>query len=104
MTRLNPMGPFPVHFGRYEVKGRLGGGGMAEVYRAHDSVFDIEVALKVPRDEVAANAQFRELFIHEGRAMARLDHPNICRIFDLGAIGGTPYLTMPLISGNPLGE
>jgi hypothetical protein len=102
MQALDPNGVFPQTFGRYEVRERLGGGGMADVYRAHDRVMDIEVALKVPRPRLAASRYFREQFLHEARAMARLQHANICRIFDHGTVGATPYLSMELIRGDRL--
>src|SRR5262249_16707567 len=77
---LDPDGPFPQPFGRYEVRGWLGGGGMADVYHAYDPVLDIQVALKVPRPHLLARPAFRAQFLHEARAMARLDHPTICRV------------------------
>jgi hypothetical protein len=102
MTTCDPRGPFPQSFGRYEVRAWLGGGGMGDVYRAHDRVLDVEVALKVPKAALAHEPLFREQFLHEARALARLDHPNICRIYDCGTVGPTPYLSMQLVRGDPL--
>jgi hypothetical protein len=77
---------------------------MADVYLAHDSVLDIEVALKVPRPAYASRPYFREQFLHEARALARLDHPSICGIYDYGCVGEVPYLSMQRIHGDPLAD
>ncbi len=94
----------PAEFGRYRVEGLLGRGGMGAVYRAHDTQLDRPVALKVPhlaggdRDRLAAR------FLREARAAARLQHPNICPVFDAGEIGGAVYLSMALVEGAPLAQ
>jgi serine/threonine protein kinase len=90
-----PEGPFPQPFGRYELLERLGAGGMADVYLAHDSVLDHRVAVKVPR--VAPDDHLRE-----ARAAARLNHPNLCRIFDCGSFENVAYLSMEYVPGRPL--
>ncbi len=70
--------------GRYLVKGRLGRGGMAEVYRAFDSNLDLEVALKLLPRQLAAEHNFVARFRREARMLARLTHPNILRLYDIG--------------------
>src|SRR5712691_4655076 len=78
--------------GPYEILALIGAGGMGEVYRAHDSRLNRDVAIKV------SNAQFTERFQREARAIAALNHPHICQIYDLGP----NYLVMELVDGVPL--
>src|SRR5665809_117278 len=71
--------------GRYEARRRVGSGGMAEVYLAHDQLLDREVAVKALNDQLARDPQFVERFRREARAAARLSHPNIVALHDYGA-------------------
>ncbi len=84
---------------RYRIEGLLGEGAMARVYRAFDHLLQRPVALKVLRshdpDEI-------ERFQHEARAQASLEHEHICRVFDVGEVGGTGYLAMQLVDGRTL--
>ncbi len=73
--------------GRYEVLGLLGSGGMGNVYRARDRELDEPVALKVLRPEIAANAAALERFRREVKLARRVTHPNVARVFDIGARG-----------------
>ncbi len=80
--------------GRYEIEARLGAGGMGEVFRARDTRLNRTVALKISK------IQFNERFDREARAIAALNHPNICQIYDAGASpSGSGYLVMELIDG-----
>jgi predicted unusual protein kinase regulating ubiquinone biosynthesis (AarF/ABC1/UbiB family) len=80
--------------GRYEIEAPLGAGGMGEVFRARDTRLNRTVALKVSK------IQFSERFEREARAIAALNHPNICQIYDVGASpSGSGYLVMELIEG-----
>ena len=93
--------------GAYEVTGRLGAGGMGEVYRARDTRLDRSVAIKVLPAEIAGNAQARERFEREARAVAALNHPNICTLHDIGrhlAADGTAvdYLVLEHLEGETL--
>jgi formylglycine-generating enzyme required for sulfatase activity/serine/threonine protein kinase len=93
----------PEVFGRYRILRELGAGGMGTVYLARDTKLDREVALKVPSlggDGPAAVDLDR--FFREARAAASVSHPNVCPIFDVGEIDGTPYLTMAYLEGQPL--
>ena len=91
--------------GRYAVLERLGGGGMAEVFLAHDRVLDRDVALKVLREAYAADAEFVERFRREARSAAALSHPNIVSIYDHGKAGdGTYYIAMEHVPGGTLKE
>ena len=88
--------------GPYDVIAPLGAGGMGEVYRARDTRLDRSVAIKVLPAEIAGNAQARERFAREARAIAALDHPHICAIYDVGEADGTHFLVMPLLDGQTL--
>jgi hypothetical protein len=90
----------PPVFGRYRVQRKLGQGGMGAVFLAHDTQLDRPVALKVPFLSVGETALAR--FFREAKAAAALRHPNICPIYDLGQIDGTPYLSLAFIRGEPL--
>jgi hypothetical protein len=89
-------------FGRYRIHRVIGGGGMGTVYLADDTQLDRAVALKVPHSFGSGGAEARERFRREGRAAAALDHPNLCRVYDVGEHDGVPYLTMAFIEGQPL--
>jgi predicted Ser/Thr protein kinase len=101
-----PRGPLdvPAQFGRYRIRGVLGRGGMGTVYLADDTQLGRAVALKVPHFSPAGDPDARERFRREGRAAAALDHPHLCRVYDVGEHDGVPYLTMAYIEGRPLGD
>lgn len=90
--------------GRYELRSRIGIGGMAKVYRALDRQLGREVAVKVLDPELAADPAFVERFQREARAAAALSHPNIVRLYDLAAVDDTYYLVMEYIAGSNLKE
>lgn len=84
--------------GDYELIERIGGGGMAEVYRARQlTAFGREVALKVIRTDLSASDEFRARFLREAQAISRLSHPNILPLIEFGDEDETLYLVMPLI-------
>jgi len=88
---------------RYEVRGLVGSGGMAEVFLAHDEVLDRDVALKMLKDRYAENEEFVERFKREAQSAAALSHPNIVPIFDRGETeDGTYYIAMEYLSGGTL--
>ena len=89
-------------FGRYRIVRILGRGGMGAVYLANDTRLDRPVALKIPH--LADKAELLERFHREARAAAALDHPNLCPIYDVGEVDGTPYLTMAYVEGRPLSD
>lgn len=95
---------YPKRFGPYEIHKELGRGGMATVYLATDTRLERKVALKVPHKTVAADPEYMARFLREARSAATLTHPNICTIFEVGEIGGTPYMTMALVEGKSLTE
>src|ERR1700693_1431459 len=91
----------PENIGPYHITGKLGEGGMGIVYSAHDSRLDRPVALKMilgSGDDVSG----RKRFLREAQAAARVNHPNICRLYDIGEEDGRPFLVMELLEGEPL--
>ena len=89
-------------FGRYRIERELGRGGMGAVYRAYDSHLHRPVALKVPFFKKGHSAEIVKRFLREARAVARLSHANLCRVFDVGVIDGTLFLTMEFVEGQSL--
>lgn len=94
--------------GRYVVLDRRGAGGMGIVYRAYDPELDRQVALKLlrPRRGLggAATDQMRARLLREGRAMARVSHPNVVSVFDVGTIGGQVFIAVELVEGGTVAE
>jgi len=88
--------------GRYSIKEKIASGGMAEVYRAHDSTLNRTVAIKILYPHYAAEAGFVARFRREAQAAANLNHPNIVNIYDWGAEGSTYYIVMEFITGRSL--
>src|SRR6266700_2048204 len=86
----------------YEIVERLGGGGMAVVYRAVQQPLGREVALKALSPELFQDDGFVKRFEAEAKTLAKLDHPNILPIYDFELADGMAYLTMPLIRGGTL--
>lgn len=86
----------------YRIIGVQGDGAMATVYRALHEGLQKTVALKVLHAHVAEDPEYRERFLREGRAAARLDHPNLVRAYEAGRIGGQYYLSMELVEGEDL--
>jgi len=93
----------PSRLGKYEVLARLGQGAMGVVYRAHDPFLDRDVAVKVMLPAVAGDPEQKLRFEREARAVARLLHPNVVTVFDLGYhTDGSPYIAMELVRGRDL--
>jgi serine/threonine-protein kinase len=85
--------------GRYRILGRIGSGGMADVYRAEDTHLGREVALKVLHRRFAQDAEFVERFRREAKAAAGLQHPHVVGVFDRGEYEGTYYIAMECLQG-----
>lgn len=88
--------------GRYVVTGRLGRGGMGVVYRGYDETLERAVAIKILTVEGALDEESRRRFDVEARAAARLQHPNILTVYELGQDRGIPFIAMELLSGADL--
>jgi serine/threonine protein kinase len=86
-------------FGDYSLKGIIGAGGFGTVYRAVQKSLGRNVAIKVLLSEAASDRQLRERFRREAMTMARLNHPNIVQIFDMGEREHTIYIVMELVEG-----
>ena len=91
-------------FGDYELLERIGRGGMGVVFRAHQRSLGREVAIKFIVGSLASNARAVERFLAEARAAARLHHPNIVPVFEVGSIEGMHFFTMPLMRGMTLAQ
>ncbi|HKH41971.1 MAG TPA: serine/threonine-protein kinase [Solirubrobacterales bacterium] len=87
---------------RYELEDRLGHGGMATVYRARDLKLDREVAIKLLADNFAGDDEVRNRFSREARLAARLDHPNVVQVFDVGEDEDRPFIVMEHVAGGTL--
>lgn len=88
--------------GPYEVCDSLGAGGMGEVYRARDTRLDREVAIKILPESFATDTDRLRRFEQEARALAKLNHPNIVAIFDVGQFNGAAYVVSELLEGETL--
>jgi serine/threonine-protein kinase len=90
--------------GSFEISRMLGVGGMGEVYCAHDSKLDRDVAIKVLPEVFALDAERLGRFKREARLLASLDHPNVCAVYDLYEEDGAQFMIMPLIEGDTLAD
>src|SRR5690349_17207245 len=90
--------------GRYQIVALLGRGGMAAVYRAHDTALRRDVALKVLYPQYGGDAALVERFQREAVLAANLDHPNILPIYDVGEAEGLVYIAMRLLSGRSFAD
>jgi serine/threonine-protein kinase len=88
--------------GRYQVTEELGKGGMGRVYKAYDTEIREYVALKVLNPEIAADESVVERFRNELKLARRVSHRNVCRMFDLGRVEDTAYISMEYVSGEDL--
>ena len=89
-------------FAHYKILEKIGAGGMGEVYLVHDTKLDRRVALKLLPDAMTDHPDVRARFLREARAAARLDHPNIITIYEVGEFEGRPYIAMQYVEGRPL--
>ena len=90
--------------GRYEIRSKIGAGGMGEVFLARDGKLDRRVALKILTTEVALQRDRIERFVREAKAAAALNHPNIAHIYEIGESDGTNFIAMEYIDGQTLRE
>ena len=87
---------------RYRILGLLGRGGMGEVYKAEDIKLNQTVALKFLPEHFAEDVAARERFYNEVRTARQVSHPNVCRVFDIGEVEGSHFISMEFIDGDDL--
>jgi len=92
-----------MRLGVFDIESIVGSGGMGEVYRARDTRLDRLVAIKVLSPEAATDPRGRARFAHEARAIARLSHPRICALHEMGHHDGVDFLVMEYLDGETLG-
>ena len=102
MARSDVGGIEGEHLGRLRVGSLLGSGGMGEVYEAYDELLDRPVAIKMLRGDRRLSEDARARFLREARLLSRLDHPNICRLYDLIERDGEEALVLELVPGESL--
>jgi serine/threonine-protein kinase len=89
--------------GKYEITRPLGKGAMGMVYLAHDTMLERDVALKVMVAQIADDPELKKRFEREAKAVAKMTHPNVVMVFDLGYhTDGSPYIAMELLKGQDL--
>ena len=101
---LNLNDPDDRHFGDYELLERIGRGGMGVVFRAHQISLGREVAVKFIVGSLADNTRAVARFLAEARAAARLHHPHIVPVFEVGSVEGMHFFSMPLLRGQTLAQ
>lgn len=99
--------PAIANYGRFEVLGRLAVGGMAEVFlaretRPHETFRHVAIKRILP--QIADDETFVEMFLDEARLAVRLNHPNICHIYDFGELEDSYFISMEFVHGVPLGK
>ncbi len=99
-----PVDPERIFNNRYRIESRLGNGGMALVYSGTDTLLRRRVAVKVLREQYAADDDFVKRFSYEAQAAAKLSHPNIVSIFDFGSEDDSYFIVMELVDGETLAE
>lgn len=87
---------------RYQIEARIGSGGMAEIYRAHDLMLERTVAIKLLKEDFSTETSFRERFRQEAKAAANLSHPNIVTIYDFGFDEKQIFIVMEYVPGTDL--
>jgi Tol biopolymer transport system component/tRNA A-37 threonylcarbamoyl transferase component Bud32 len=90
--------------GRYEIRSKIGEGGMGEVYRARDTKLNRDVAIKVLPATLSQNTDRLRRFEQEAQAAGALNHPNILAVYDVGTHDGAPYVVSELLEGESLKE
>ena len=104
--KAEPKGPakeLQGRIGKYDIVKPLGKGAMGMVYLAHDTILERDVALKVMVAQIADDPELNQRFIREAKAVAKMTHPNVVNVFDLGShTDGSPFIAMELLKGQDL--
>src|SRR6266851_3357233 len=90
--------------GRYEIRSKIGAGGMGEVYLARDLELDRTVAIKILPEAIASDQQRLQRFIQEAKAASALNHPHILTIYEIGTTGTSRFIATEFIDGETLRE
>src|SRR6516164_6669625 len=90
--------------GRYEIRSKIGAGGMGEVYLAEDTSLHRKIALKILPEGLAASKDRMRRFVQEAQSAAALNHPNIATIHEIGVHESTHFIAMEFIDGQTLRE
>ncbi len=90
--------------GRFSVLRKIGQGGMGVVYSAYDEQLDRRVAIKMVRADLTSSETTRTRVLREARAMARLSHPNVAQVYEVGALGNQLFVAMEYVDGSSLRE
>ncbi len=90
--------------GHYEIIGKIGAGGMGNVYLAQDLELQRRVALKILRENFSLDEKAKQRLLREARAVAKLDHPNICAIYEISETTDCSFIVMPYLSGETLAD
>jgi serine/threonine protein kinase len=99
---VGPFAVLPIEFGRYRIERLLGNGAMGAVYLAYDSQLERQVALKVARVSASGSTNLIKRMETEAKSAARIDHPQICKVFDFGEIDGIRFISLQYIEGENL--
>src|SRR5438105_11770132 len=90
--------------GRYEIRSKIGEGGMGEVYLAQDTKLDRTVAVKVLPSDLASDQNRMRRFVQEARSASSLSHPNVAHIYEIEEIDGLHFIAMEYVDGETLRE
>jgi serine/threonine protein kinase len=92
----------PHRIGRFQILRQIGAGGMGVVYAAYDQKLDRRLALKLVRSDAAASESQRARIVREAQAMARISHPNVVPVYEVGEVEGHVFIAMELVEGTTL--
>src|SRR5688572_25463632 len=90
--------------GRYEIRSKIGEGGMSEVFLAQDTKLDRKVAIKILPADVASKQERMARFVREAKAAAALNHPNIAHVYEIDEVEGQHFIAMEFVDGATLRE
>src|SRR5438445_7097313 len=88
--------------GRYEIRSKIGAGGMGEVYLAQDTELERTIAIKILPEALASDQQRLQRFIREAKAASALNHPHILTIHKIGSVGSSRFIATEFIDGDTL--